>query len=102
MTWGEKCLEHFNGMWSFAIHDERDNTLFCARDRFGVKPFYYVDTPAAFAFGSEIRQLLPLIGRRVADDELVNDFLICGSDRPHQSDLLQGHRKAGAGALAAC
>ncbi len=78
LTWGEDCVNHFNGMWSFAIHDERDNTLFCARDRFGVKPFYYVDTPAAFAFGSEIRQLLPLIGRRIADDELVNDFLICG------------------------
>jgi asparagine synthase (glutamine-hydrolysing) len=78
LIWGEDCVNHFNGMWSFAIHDERDNTLFCARDRFGVKPFYYVDTPAAFAFGSEIRQLLPLIGRRVADAELVNDFLICG------------------------
>lgn len=78
LTWGEDCVNHFNGMWAFAIHDTRDNTLFCARDRFGVKPFYYVDTPAAFAFGSEIRQLLPLIGRRIADDELVNDFLICG------------------------
>jgi len=78
LTWGEDCVNHFNGMWAFAIHDTRDNTLFCARDRFGVKPFYYVDTPAAFAFGSEIRQLLPLISRRIADDELVNDFLICG------------------------
>jgi len=78
VCWGEKCLERFNGMWSFAIHDERDNTLFCARDRFGVKPFYFVDTPAAFAFGSEIRQLLPLIGRPVAYDDLVSDFLVCG------------------------
>jgi len=78
VCWGEKCLDHFNGMWSFAIHDERDNTLLCARDRFGVKPFYYVDTPAAFAFGSEIRQLLPLIERPVADDDLVSDFLVCG------------------------
>jgi asparagine synthase (glutamine-hydrolysing) len=78
VCWGEKCLERFNGMWAFAIHDERDNTLFCARDRFGVKPFYYVNTPAALAFGSEIRQLLPLFGRRIADDDLVNDFLVCG------------------------
>jgi len=76
--WGEKCLERFNGMWAFAIHDERDNTLFCARDRFGVKPFYYVNTPTLFAFGSEIRQLLPLIECPVADDDLVNDFLVCG------------------------
>ena len=78
LTWGADCLDRFNGMWSFAIHDERDNTLFCARDRFGVKPFYYVNTPTEFAFGSEIRQLLPLIERRVAEDDLVNDFLVCG------------------------
>jgi asparagine synthase (glutamine-hydrolysing) len=78
VCWGEKCLDRFNGMWSFAIHDERTNTLFCARDRFGVKPFYYVNTDGLFAFGSEIRQLLPLIGRAVADDEIVNDFLVCG------------------------
>ena len=78
VCWGEKCLERFNGMWSFAIHDERDNTLFCARDRFGVKPFYYIDTSTEFAFGSEIRQLLPLVERRVAEDDLVSDYLVCG------------------------
>jgi asparagine synthase (glutamine-hydrolysing) len=78
VQWGDKCLNRFNGMWSFAIHDERDNTLFCARDRFGVKPFYYVNTSAQFAFGSEIRQLLPLIECPVADDDLVSDFLVCG------------------------
>jgi len=78
VCWGERCLERFNGMWSFAIHDERDNTLFCARDRFGVKPFYYIDTPNQFAFGSEIRQLLPLVERCVAEDDLVSDFLVCG------------------------
>ncbi|MHC2461138.1 asparagine synthase (glutamine-hydrolyzing) [Bradyrhizobium embrapense] len=78
VCWGAGCLERFNGMWAFAIHDERDNTLFCARDRFGVKPFYYVNTATQFAFGSEIRQLLPLIGRPIADDDLINDFLVCG------------------------
>lgn len=78
LAWGADCLSRFNGMWSFAIHDERDNTLFCARDRFGVKPFYYIDTPSGFAFGSEIRQLLPLVESRVADDELVSDFLVAG------------------------
>ena len=45
---------------------------------FGVKPFYYVNTSREFAFGSEIRQLLPLIERRIAEDDLVNDFLVCG------------------------
>jgi asparagine synthase (glutamine-hydrolysing) len=78
LCWGAGCLERFNGMWSFAIHDERDNTLFCARDRFGVKPFYYLDTNREFAFGSEIRQLLPLVESRVAEDDMVRDFLVCG------------------------
>jgi asparagine synthase (glutamine-hydrolysing) len=62
VCWGEKCLERFNGLWSFAIHDERDNTLFCARDRFGVEPFYYADTATEFAFGCETRQLFAISG----------------------------------------
>ena len=100
VCWGEKCLERFNGMWSFAIHDERDNTLFCARDRFGVKPFYYVDTPTEFAFGSEIRQLLPLMERVIAEDDLVSDFLVCGLTDHTDRTFLQGHQKTAAGAFA--
>jgi asparagine synthase (glutamine-hydrolysing) len=93
VCWGEKCLERFNGMWSFAIHDERDNTLFCARDRFGVKPFYYIDTPNQFAFGSEIRQLLPLVERRVAEDDLVSDFLVCGLTDHTNRTFFKGIKK---------
>ncbi|NNC94097.1 MAG: asparagine synthetase B, partial [Chitinophagales bacterium] len=39
--WGEDCLQEFDGMFAFAIWDEEAKTLFCARDRFGEKPFYY-------------------------------------------------------------
>jgi asparagine synthase (glutamine-hydrolysing) len=97
VCWGEKCLKRFNGMWSFAIHDERDNTLFCARDRFGVKPFYYINTPTAFAFGSEIRQLLPLIERRIADDDLVRDFLVCGLTDHTNRTFFEGVEKLASG-----
>ena len=38
---GGRCVECFNGMWSFAIYDKEKRILFCSRDRFGVKPFYY-------------------------------------------------------------
>ncbi len=55
--WGEACLERLNGMWAFAIWDSRYRRLFCARDRFGVKPFYYVKTPSLFAFASEPKAL---------------------------------------------
>jgi asparagine synthase (glutamine-hydrolysing) len=55
---GDNCLSLFNGMWSFAIYDERRNRLFCSRDRFGVKPFYYYHDEDRFIFASEIKAIL--------------------------------------------
>lgn len=54
---GERCVEKMNGMFAFAIWDASKRTLFMARDRMGVKPFYYAETPDAFLFGSEIKSL---------------------------------------------
>jgi asparagine synthase (glutamine-hydrolysing) len=56
--WGEACVERFNGMFAFAIWDERKKQLFCARDRFGEKPFYYYTDSHKFIFASEIKALL--------------------------------------------
>jgi asparagine synthase (glutamine-hydrolysing) len=57
-TEGPRCVEKLNGMFAFAIWDSRKRTLFAARDRFGVKPFYYAAPKGAFVFGSEIKALL--------------------------------------------
>ena len=46
--WGFKCLQKFNGMFAFALFDKKNNQVFCARDRVGVKPFYYSNTIDAF------------------------------------------------------
>lgn len=73
--WGEQCVERFNGMWAFAIYDPCRNVVFCSRDRFGVKPFYFVETGQGFAFGSEIRQLLPLLPSVKADMGVLVGFL---------------------------
>lgn len=56
-VWGEECLSHFNGMWSFALWDGRANKLFCARDRLGAKPFHYWYQGDKLIFGSELKQL---------------------------------------------
>ena len=56
--WGENCLKKFNGMWAFALWDSRKRQLFCARDRFGIKPFYYFLDKNRFVFASEIKSIL--------------------------------------------
>src|SRR5436305_1217312 len=53
--WGDRCVERFNGMWAFALWDGRRRRLFCSRDRFGVKPFYYRFDAGRFVFASEPR-----------------------------------------------
>lgn len=74
--WGETCVTRFNGMWAFAILDKTRQTVFCSRDRFGVKPFYYINTPELFAFGSEIRQLLPFLKHVEANPNVLTDFIL--------------------------
>lgn len=91
--WGEDCVSHFNGMWSFAILDRRRNRLFCSRDRFGKKPFYYVRTSGYFAFGSEIRQLLPFLSRRQAHRETLLQFLVGAMAEPVDQTFYEGVRK---------
>ena len=53
--WGERCVERFNGMWAFALWDAGARRLFCSRDRFGVKPFYYRFDGRRLVFASEPR-----------------------------------------------
>lgn len=54
---GESCVKRFIGMWAFAIYNEEDQSLFCSRDRFGIKPFYYILDGGEFYFSSEIKSL---------------------------------------------
>jgi asparagine synthase (glutamine-hydrolysing) len=53
--WGDACVERFNGMWAFALWDGGRRRLFCSRDRFGVKPFYYRLHSGRFVFASELK-----------------------------------------------
>ncbi|MDP1948346.1 MAG: asparagine synthase (glutamine-hydrolyzing) [Nitrospirota bacterium] len=72
---GEECVHDLNGQWAFAIWDSRRERLFLSRDRLGVRPLFYAQTPEGFVFGSEIKSLLvvPSVPRaidRQALDEL--------------------------------
>lgn len=90
-AWGEDCLKRFNGMWSFAILDRRNKKIFCARDRFGVKPFYYVPAKSAFYFASEIKQVLAASGiSRVANQRAIADFLALGLQDHLEETSFQG------------
>ena len=74
--WGEHCPESLLGDFAFAIWDERDRTVFCARDCFGVKPFYYYHSGRLFTFASEIKALLCLeeVPRRL-NEVRIGDYL---------------------------
>lgn len=58
MVWGPRCVEHFVGMFSFALWDSQERTLFCARDRFGIKPLYFAEYQQCLFFASEIKAVL--------------------------------------------
>lgn len=60
IKYGVKCIEKFNGMFAFALYDNIEKTLFCARDRIGKKPFVYSEDPSGFFFSSELSALFSI------------------------------------------
>ncbi|AZA51869.1 asparagine synthase (glutamine-hydrolyzing) [Chryseobacterium sp. G0201] len=74
--WGEECVKRFNGMWSFAIFDSKKNILFCSRDRFGVKPFYYYSDKDKFVFASEIKPILEIEKVEKVNLQVLLEYLI--------------------------
>ena len=73
--WGFDCVNHFRGMFAFSLWDEQNQTLFCARDRFGIKPFYYTLVGETLYYASEIKSLLPFIKDVKIDVEGFKDYL---------------------------
>lgn len=73
--WGKKCLDHLRGMFAFALWDETQKTLFCARDRFGIKPFYYTIQNNVFYFASEIKTLLPFVQNVAVNEDALISYL---------------------------
>jgi asparagine synthase (glutamine-hydrolysing) len=76
--YGYDCVTKFNGMWAFALFDQEKKLIFCSRDRFGVKPFYYSDIQNKFIFGSEIKQLLRYQSQVKVNQQVLIDYLVAG------------------------
>jgi asparagine synthase (glutamine-hydrolysing) len=74
----EGCLEHFDGMFAFAIWDEKEQTLFCARDRFGEKPFHYSFDGGRFSFASEAKALWSSGLQKKINYPLLLNYLVLG------------------------
>src|SRR5579871_5037722 len=73
--WGEDCVSHLRGMFAFAIWDERSRKLFAARDRFGIKPFYYTQQGNRIFFASEAKALLPFLPDIRTDSLALAEYL---------------------------
>jgi len=78
-AWGQDCVRHLRGDFAFAIWDTHRQILFCARDHFGVKPFYYAETPDFFLFSNTLNcvRLHPRIPDELNESALA-DFLLFG------------------------
>lgn len=77
-AYGAECLQKFDGMFAFAIWDEKDQILFAARDRFGEKPFFFSFDNEQFLFASEIKALLKLGLRKEVNLKMLYNFLSIG------------------------
>jgi asparagine synthase (glutamine-hydrolysing) len=71
--YGPECLSHFNGQFAIAIWDAGKRTLFLGRDRLGVRPVFYTESPGAFIFGSEIKAILAAPGIQAELDPVALD-----------------------------
>lgn len=90
-AWGASCLEKFNGMWAFVLVDTLQHRVFIARDRFAIKPLYYVQSNNTFIFASEIKALLEHSAvNAIADPEFAKCYLNNGPSEAGLKTAWQG------------
>lgn len=76
--WKESCVDHFDGMFAFALWDDKEKELFAARDRFGEKPFFFTFDGTRFMFASEMKALWAAGAERTANQKMLFNFITIG------------------------
>lgn len=88
LEWGERCVEYLDGMFAFALWDRLQQQLFCARDRLGIKPFYYYFAGGEFAFCSELKGLVANAEIKLAVNySVLGEFLTAGYVANQQTSI---------------
>lgn len=87
LEWGADCLAKFNGMWAFVVYDTRENSIFAARDRYGVKPLYYHFDQGQLLISSEVQAIHKALGSSHPLNDSVIRMTASGSFDSHGSDL---------------
>lgn len=101
LQWGQSCVEKLNGIFAFSIWDSKEQKLFMARDRIGVKPFFFYHYENGIIFGSEIKTLLknPLVKPDVDENGLKEIFLL-GPGRTPGQGIIKGIKELRPGEMA--
>ena len=96
--WGERALDRFNGMFAFVIWDIKKQIIFAARDRYGVKPLFWISNDSGIAFASEIKQFTALKNFTVRPNYArAYDFLTFGVTDHHSETIFSGVKQIRAG-----
>ena len=101
--WGTACVEHLLGDFSFAIWDARERRLFCARDQFGVKPFYYAQLGSCVVFSNTLNclRMHPAVSGRL-NDLAIADFLLFDSNQESSTTSFADIRRLPPGNALVC
>ena len=92
ITWGKDCLSKLNGMFSFAVWDVQEKKMFAARDRFGIKPFYYHFKNNTFHFASEIKALHVAGISKVPNKKVWASYFVYGTYGNPEESFWEGIR----------
>jgi asparagine synthase (glutamine-hydrolysing) len=91
MEWGQDMLHKLNGMWAIAIYDSQEQTVFFARDRYGIKPFYYTVSDGEFIFSSEIPCILEVLPEKCqANKSVLLDYLLFNKTEQTEDTFFKG------------